>query len=124
MGTVRGPEALAASLADVFEKKLKLKGDGLEAKLAGGGAKLPEWVQAEAGAIAEAAALAHHPKLWMRVDEGALEAGYKRCVRWAKGVDLKAERRGKVLDWAAGTAFNLLIVIAAFIGYLVWSGHV
>lgn len=123
MMTAERLEARAASLAALIEKKLKVRGDGLEAKLRRGRRRLPPKVRREAERLVEAQRLAGHPKLAARIDADGLEAAYVRCERWLKGVDLKKRRREAALNMVTAQAFNLLVVGSAFVAYLVWSGH-
>ncbi|MDF0601754.1 hypothetical protein P1J78_13495 [Psychromarinibacter sp. C21-152] len=123
MMTAERLEARAASLAALIEKKLRVKGDGLEAKLRRGRRRMPAKVRREAERLVEAQRFADHPKLRMQVDAGALEASYARCARWLKGVDLKKRRREAALNLLTVNAFNLLAVGSGFVAYLVWAGH-
>lgn len=123
MMTAERLQTQTASLADLFEKKLKLRGRGLDAKLRRAGGRVPAWVRAEAGKFVRAEALVGHPRLAMQLDAAGLDAAYVRIERWLDGVDLKARRRDRLLHLAAVNAFNLLFVTVAFLAWMVWSGH-
>ncbi|WP_425052033.1 hypothetical protein [Psychromarinibacter sp. S121] len=123
MNMTDGLNARSAALATLFEKKLKIRGDGLEEKLRHGKRRLPHWVRVEAGKLVAAQQLAAHPKLAAQVDADGLDVAATRCERWARGVDLSQQRRDAALRMVAGIAMNLLIVAGAFIAWLVWSGN-
>lgn len=123
MNLADGLNARSAALATLFEKKLKIRGDGLEAKLRHGKRRLPRWVRVEAGKLVAAQRLAAHPKLMSQVDADGLDAAATRCERWVRGVDLPQQRRDAALRMAAGVALNLLIVAGAFVTWLALSGN-
>ena len=123
MVTAEGLEARSASLADMLEKKLKLRGRGLDAKLRRAGRRLPRSVRLEAEKFVEARRLMGHPKLMMQLDPAGLDAAYAKCARWLDRVDLKAARRDRLIGMAAGISFQLLLIAAAFLTWMVWSGH-
>ncbi len=123
MMTAEGLAARSASLARLFEKKLKLRGGGLEAKLNRAGRRLPPRVRREAELLVAAERAAGHPRLMRQFDPAALDAAHAGCARWLRGVDLRRRRRDRALNLLAANVFNLLIVAGAFVGYLVWSGH-
>lgn len=123
MMTAEWLQTHSASLADLFEKKLKIRGNGLEAKLRRAGRRLPRNVRREAERLVAAERYAGHPRLMMQLDMAQLQAAHARCERYAKGVDLTRRRKDRALNIAAAIAFNLLVVSAAFIWYLTWAGH-
>lgn len=113
----------ADALADLIEKKLGVRGHGLETKLRRAGRAMPKFVRKQADKIVEAAQLSANPKLMRRVDAAGIEQAYRSCERWLNTVDRSERRKDRILRFLAVNAFNLLAVSAAFIAYLVWSGH-
>ena len=111
-------------LADLIEKRLGVRGRGLEAKLRKAGRLLPRWLRHEASRLVEAERLMAHPKLRMQTDPTTLDRAYRQCEKWLKAVDPAERRKGRVLAFLGVNAANLLIVSAAFIAYLVWAGYV
>ena len=114
----------ADGLADLIEQKLGVRGKGLERKLRKAGRLLPRYVRREAAQIVAAQRLTAHPKLMMQTDPSALDRAFRQCERWLKTVDPAKRRRDKVLKFLGLNAMNMLVVTAAFVAYLVWSGHV
>jgi hypothetical protein len=110
-------------LAQLIGERLGVRGKGLEAKLRHAGRLLPGWARREAARYVEAKQRMGHPRLMQQTDETALEAGYSRVEKWLKSVDPAERRKTRILGFLATNALNLLIITAAFIAWLVWSGH-
>ena len=108
----------------MIEQKLGVRGKGLERKLRKAGRLLPRYIRREAARIVDAQRLTAHPKLMMQTDPSALDRAFKQCERWLKTIDPAKRRRDKILKFIGLNAFNMLVVTAAFITYLVWAGHV
>lgn len=113
----------ADALAGLIEKKLGVRGAGLEAKLRRAGRSLPGFVRRHAQQIVEAGRLSANPKLMRQVDMAGVERAYRKCESWLNTVDPAERRKDRVLRFLAVNAFNLLAVSAAFIAWLAWSGH-
>ncbi|MBV7409191.1 hypothetical protein [Maritimibacter sp. DP1N21-5] len=114
--------ARAERLASLMEERLDIRGQGLRAKLRRAGRKVPRWVRREIEALLEALDLSEHPKLAARVDHGRIESGTSRVERWLLDIDPWDRRRGVAVEWGAGLAFNLLLVVAIFVALLGWRG--
>lgn len=80
------------------------------------GRKLPRHLKAEARAIAEAEALAAHPKLAYRVDARRLKKAERKLRAFLEKQDPKAERRAEILDRLAAVVFVVFVTaLAAFL---------
>lgn len=112
----------ADRLARLMEDRLDIHGEGLAAKTRRAGRRVPRWVQRELEGLVEAMERAGHPKLAAQIDYARLESGLKRAEAWLAQVDPWNRRRGAVLDWLAGNAFNLLIVLALALAAMAWRG--
>jgi hypothetical protein len=100
-----------------------VRGDGLETKLRRAGRLLPRWVRRDAALLVQAERVAGHPKLRMQIDASGLDAAYRHCDGWLRGVDPNERRKDRVLGLLAVNAFNLLLLTTGFIVWMVWSGH-
>ena len=107
----------------LIEERLGVRGRGLEAKLRRAGRMLPRWIRREAAQLVEAERRMGHPKLMMQTDPVLLETAYDRCETWLKTVDPAERRKDRVLGLLAVNSLNMIFVAAAFLSYLVWSGH-
>ena len=117
-------EARAERVAKLIEERLGVRGRGLETKLRRAGRMLPNWVRREAERIVEARRLVQHPKLMRQTDPQALERAAERCERWLKSIDPWERRKDRILGFLAVNAFNLIVIAAAFVAFLVWRGYV
>ncbi len=64
-----------------------------------------------------------HPKLARQVDTASIEKAYRACERWLETVDPKERRKDRILSFLATNAFNLIVIFAAFVTWMVWTGH-
>lgn len=85
------------------------------------GRRLPKRLQAEAARIVKAQALGGHPKLMQQVDSAALDAAEARVIAHLKTIDRADQRKGRMLSIAGAIAFNILLVIAGFVIWMVWT---
>ena len=109
-------------LARLLEERLGLRGKGFAVKVQRAGRRLPKYIRGEAVALVDALAIESHPKLSQQVDTARLERAFKDVERYLLGVDPWARRRGIFLNWLAGQAFNLLIIIVLVLALLRWRG--
>ncbi len=116
-------EDRAKRLADLIEERLGIRGRGLEAKLHRAGRALPRYVRREAAQIEQALRMKSHPKLARQVDTAGIEKAYRACERWLETVDPKERRKDLILSFLATNAFNLIVIFAAFVTWMVWTGH-
>ena len=115
-------QARADHLARMMGDRLDIRGQGLEAKLARAGKRLPRHIRDEAGLVVDALTYREHPKLARQVDEARLRRAVKTIERYLKNVDPWARRRGIFLDWLAGNAFGVLVMIGLVVALVVLRG--
>ena len=108
----------------LIEERLGIKGKTLERSVARAGRLLPKWAQRDARYLAQAEQLMGHPKLRLMVDETKLVKARAALVEHLKSVNPVERRKTKVLGTLGVISFNLILVVAAFIIYLVWRGFV
>ena len=110
-------------IATMMEERLGVRGKGLEAKLHRAGRRLPKWVRREAERLVQAEQMLGHPKLMMQTDPIAIRHAAKRCEKYLKSVDPAERRKDAILAFLAVNSLNMLLIAAAFIAYMAWSGH-
>ncbi len=110
----------AEHLARLMGERLDATGEGFEARLAHAGKRLPRHIRAEGRLIAEALALAEHPTLSRQIDQRRLKRACRAVERYLLGVDPWARRKAVFLDWLAGLAFALLVVLGLSLLVLHW----
>lgn len=117
-------QQMADRVADLMEQKLRLRGSGLAEKTRKAGRLLPKKVRLAAQALAEAAAMAQVPKLYLQLDAEKIAADYDICLKHLGAV--QAGQRGKSLlvSIASGVAFSLLAVAVLVVVVVWWRGLV
>jgi hypothetical protein len=99
----------ADEIAKGLEKRLGIRGQGLEAKLARAGRSLPRWVRRDGAVLAEAARLSASPKLAKRVDPARVAKAHASVSRYLADQDPRERRKDKVLALLAVNVFNLTL---------------
>ena len=115
-------QSQAERLAHLLEERLGVRGKGLEAKVQRAGRRLPKYIRGEAAALLKAMELEGHPQLSQQIDHDRITRAYKDIERYLQAIDPWARRRGILLNWLAGQAFNLLILIVLVVVVLRWRG--
>ena len=111
-------------LCRLMEDKLSLRRGPFEARLHRAGRRLPARIRAQGQIVAQAAAMAAHPRLARRIDHTAVDRAYIEMRNHLKGIDAADLRRGAVLGVLGGLAFNLLLFAALVLAFLRWRGMV
>ena len=117
-------EADLDKLAALMEERLGVRGDGFEEKFARAGRLLPRKLRREGSLLIEARAMAAHPKLGRRLDQRRLRTAAQALERHLERIDGTQRRITLAINWVAGNAFNLLIVLALTLAVLAWRGLV
>jgi len=117
-------QQMAERVAALMEERLGVGGRGLAAKLDRGGRQLPKKIRAEARLLAEAAGLAHQPKLTATLDHARVAAAYDACVKYlaplGRGDRRRALFRGIAGQIVAGLILTFVLVVTVLVlrGYL------
>jgi hypothetical protein len=111
-------------LCRLMEDKLSLRRGPFEARLRRAGRRLPARIRAQGQIVAEAAAMAAHPRLARRIDHAAVHRAYIEIRGYLQRVDRADLRRGALLGILGGLAFNLLLFAVLAIVFLHWRGIV
>jgi len=117
----------ADRIAGLIEKRLRVRGRGLETKLRRAGRQIPKWVRQEAETLVEAQQFSASPKLRKLVDPGRIDQAYARCYarceKWLKSVDPWERRKDRILGFLAVNVFNLGVVAVGLLLTLRLTGH-
>ena len=114
----------ADEVQSLIEERLRIKGRTLEKALARAGRLLPKWAHREGRYLAQASQLMGHPKLRLMIDEAKVVKARDMLVAHLKAIDPKERRKTRVLGVLGVISFNLILVFAAFMVYLVWRDYV
>lgn len=87
------------------------------------GRRLPRRLRKDARQLVDAQALGGHPKLMRQIDSKALAAAEERLIIWLDTVDRADARKGYWIWVGAMIGFNLLLVTAAVITWMWWTGR-
>ena len=115
-------QQMADRVAALLEERLRVKGDGLEARLKRAGRRLPRKVRQAGAALVQATMMIRIPKLMAQVDDGVVALAYDTCVRHLTTINPSSARRNLILDIAARAAFAVLVVAVLLVGVLYWRG--
>ena len=91
-------ENRADRIASLIEERLRIRGQGLEAKLRRAGRSLPKWVRREAETLVQAQQFSASPKLMKLINPAQVDQAYTRCEAWLKSVDPWDRRKGAILS--------------------------
>ncbi|MGJ8616184.1 MAG: hypothetical protein ACSHWS_05030 [Sulfitobacter sp.] len=116
--------AKSLAIRQQLEAKLGVRSRDLSQALRRAGRQLPRQVRAQAEVLVAAEKQAGHPKLARQLDDGAVRTAYTNVTAHLRTIDVADARKGRILGVAAVIAFNLLLVIVAFIVWLWWRGYV
>lgn len=113
---------MSERIAALMEQRLGVRGTGLAEKLARGGGKLPREIREEAEFLAQSAAAADNPALFVRLDHARIARAYDQCLRHLKASG-RWERRGDMaIALLARVSMILLGVGALVVGLAWWRG--
>ena len=115
-------QQMADRVAGMMEERLKLSGQGLAAKLAKGGHRLPRRERDAAGRLARAAMMAQNPKLLMQVNEEQVAEDYDLCLRHLISVNARDRRTGMLIGMMRSLLGIILVVGVLLAGVLYWRG--
>jgi hypothetical protein len=113
---------MAAEVSALIGAKLGVGGDGLEARIARAGRRLPARIRARATEIAEAAAMAQDPRLAHKIDPDRLRRAYREVTAHLGRIDPARRRTGALLSVLASIALGLILMFALWVAVLVWRG--
>ena len=112
-------DALRQQLRDTFG----VRGRDLDHALRRARRLLPRGMRQKGARLVEAQAMLGHPKLERMIDFAELRAAQEAISVHLDSIDVADARRGWWLSLAGVIAFNLIVVLAAFITWMVWAGH-
>jgi ABC-type multidrug transport system fused ATPase/permease subunit len=114
----------AAKLQSQLETQMGFKGRDLAQALRRAGRRLPRRVRAQIQTITEAQKFGGNPKLERRLNAGQVEADFDAATAYLAAVDRADLRRGRILALVGVVAFNLIVIVVAFVTWLWWRGYV
>lgn len=114
---------LARQSALLMRSRLGASGDTLEQTLRHRGRRLPRKIRRAAEQLAQAEAMADHPRLRLLLDTAQVERSGHLLVNHLRPLGA-AERRWRLfLSIAASMSFGILVTVGGVIAVLVWRGY-
>lgn len=114
----------AEAVRALMEERLGVKGRDLASVMRKGRRMLPRWLRKQAAVLVAAERAVHSPKTAKQIDRTAVMTAYDLITTHLRAINVNAQRRDKMLKLAGVIAFQVLLLIAAFVAYLWWRGHV
>lgn len=124
MITQKDIEWRSEAVLALLHSKMGIRARNLENGVRRAHRRLPRRVRRQCRLLVEADRHAGHPKLARQIDEKAVAHAFEVVRDHLSAIDAAAQRKGRLLDLAAAAAFNLLLVLTAFIAWLWWRGYV
>ena len=112
----------ADKMAALIEEKLGTRGQGLEAKLARAGRRLPGYLRRDLDYIVQAMRMQDNPRLSRQIDWGRIDKGIAAAEHHLRQLDPWERRLGVTVNWLAGNVLNLLIVAGLAAAVVAWQG--
>jgi len=101
-----------------------VKSRSLQQALRRAGRRLPKRLRTQGALIVETGKLAQNPKLARQIDETGVNQAFQALTQHLEAVDLKEQRKVRIMGIAGIVSANLLIVTAGFVWWLWWRGYV
>ncbi len=120
-------EIVAASIEEIqnlMRDRLRVRGSTLARQIDRTGRLLPRAIAREARYLAQAETLVQNPKLVRMVDPARLSAAREKVAAYLRGVDPDRRRRDRLLGMLGLVSFQILVIGAALVAWLVWRGIV
>ncbi len=116
-------QQMADRVAELLEARMRIRGDGLTAKLQRAGRRLPRRVLAAAEVLAVNAETARVPRLYAQVDVERAAQAYDVCMRHLAPLGANARRATLLWGMVGSLAIATLVTVALGVGVLVWRGY-
>ena len=114
----------AEEVRQLIEDRLRIKALTLDAAVRKAGRLLPGWARRDARCLVQAEEMSRHPKLHRQIDAPRVAKAHENLTRHLTDVDPNERRKTRILGILGVISFNLILIVAAFVAYLVWGGYV
>lgn len=113
-----------SAIQDLLNAKFGVRKRALPKMLAKTGRRLPRGMHRRAQVLIDAQKLGGNPKLMRQMDQTGLTRAYQDLAAHLEAIDVAERRKDFLLKLAGVLAFNVLVVVAAFVTWLWWVGYV
>ena len=114
----------AEAVRALLEERLGVRGRDLSTALRKSRRLLPRSMRKHGAGLVAAERAARSPKTAKQIDRQKMMLAYEVITNHLRAIDVNAQQRDRLLRLAGSIAFQVLLLIAAFIAYLRWRGFV
>lgn len=114
----------AEALRALMEERLGVKGRDLASVVRKGRRMLPRWARKQADVLVAAERAARSPKTAKQIDRTKVMHAYELVTNHLRAINVNAQRRDRLIKLLGLIAFQVLLLVAAFIVYMRWRGFV
>lgn len=114
----------AEAVRALIEERLGIKARDLGQAVRKARRMLPRWARKQAAVLVAAERAARSPKTAKQIDRTKVMHAYEVITNHLRAINVNARRRDRLLRLLGVIAFQVLLLIAAFIVYLRWRGFV
>ena len=104
--------------------KLGVRGRDLAHALRRAGRRLPSRIRKQGAILAQAEFMASNPKLARQIEVAPVHDAFVKVITHLNEIDVGKRRVDRLLGVAGTIAFNILVIVVAFIVFLWWQGYV
>ncbi len=115
-------DQMIADILTELRAKLGVRSKDLAKALAKVRHRLPRRVYRQAMTLVKAQPLAAHPRLRLTLDIPTLQAAATEVTTHLASIDVGERRKSWLLGMLGGLSFNLILMVALLIGFLIWRG--
>ncbi len=115
-------DQMIADILTDLRAKLGVRSKDLAKALAKARHRLPRRIYRQGMTLVKAQPLAVHPKLRQTLDMPALQAAATEVTTHLATIDVGERRKSWLLGMLGGLSFNLILMFALLIGFLIWRG--
>lgn len=114
----------AEAVRALMEERLGVKGRDLGQAMRKARRMLPRWLRKQGAILVAAERAARSPKTAKQIDRTAVMHAYEMMTNHLRAINVNAQRRDRLLKLLGGIAFQVLLLVTAFVIYLWWRGYV
>lgn len=109
-------------LLALADEKFGVRADRLDVAMRKIGRRVPKKVHRQAAFLAQAQQMAGNPNLMLQIDADGVARAYEVVFETLQAEDRADRRKGAILGTLGALSFNLILLFALVLGFLVWRG--
>lgn len=105
-----------------MREKLSVRGRSLKVQAERARRFLPKSVRSDAIFLSDSVKIGENPKLLRMLDQARLDAAYRNCTQYLKGIDPSERRKAMWLGILTSLALVVVVVFTLVVTVLTWRG--